>query len=130
MGRVRQIPPQPHQRRDPRRVDEHRANDLQPPTPKPRPEPPLQVRAHVRSKVAFDERVPVDITCKSCRSARGPPHIMPWRLRWTRSPAWYFKINESTLMMDTYRGEGRRVLALSRVRLEDVGARQLRGVFT
>ena len=45
-----------------------------------------------------------------------------------RSPAWYFKINESTLMMDTYRGEGRRVLALSRVRLEDVRARQLRGV--
>ena len=61
MGRVRQIPPQPRQRRDPRRVDDHRANDLQPPDTKPRPEPPLQVRAHVRSNVAFDDRVPVDI---------------------------------------------------------------------
>ena len=61
MGRVRQIPPQPRQRRDPRRMDEHRANDLQPPDTKPRPEPPLQVRAHVRSNVAFDGRVPVDI---------------------------------------------------------------------
>ena len=62
MGRVRQIPPQPRQRRDPRRVDEHRSHNLQPPDTKPRPEPPLQVRAHVRSKVALDDRVPVNIT--------------------------------------------------------------------
>ncbi len=27
-GRVRHIPPQPHQRRDPRRVDEHRSQNL------------------------------------------------------------------------------------------------------
>ena len=62
MGRVRQIPPQPRQRRDPRRVDEHRSHNLQPPNTKPRPEPPFQVRAHVRSKVAFDDRVPVEVT--------------------------------------------------------------------
>ena len=42
-------------------MDDHRANDLQPPDTKPRPEPPLQVRAHVRSNVAVDDRVPVDI---------------------------------------------------------------------
>ena len=62
MGLVRQIPPQPRQRRDPRRVDEHRANNHQPPDTKPRPKPPFQVRAHVRSEVALDDRVPVDIT--------------------------------------------------------------------
>ena len=61
MGRVRQIPPQPRQRRDPRRVDEHRSHNLQPPDTKPRPTPPLQVRAHVRSNVAFDDRVPVEV---------------------------------------------------------------------
>ena len=61
MGRVRQIPPQPRQRRDPRRVDEHRSHNLQPPDTKPRPKPSLQVRAHVRSNVAVDARVPVDI---------------------------------------------------------------------
>ena len=61
MGLVRQIPPQPRQRRDPRRVDEHRSHNLQPPDTKPRPEPAPQVRAHVRSNVAVDDRVPVDI---------------------------------------------------------------------
>ena len=61
MGLVRQIPPQPRQRRDPRRVDEHRSHNLQPPDTKPRPKPSLQVRAHTRSNVAFDDRVPVDI---------------------------------------------------------------------